>query len=179
MDVSKKKIGDFFTPNHPILIGFFIINSILGCPILGKTQMMKWMGGDGWRKKNNWGGGGKLGRCQLKKNEVKQGKNKFDFQNLQRHLILPVFNGFFQGLFQQWLQDAAGHPWLATSTNGEPAVELDASIFDGLKAFSRNNDAWRFFLNLYHPWDEWYIYLLEWLIFMVNVGKYTIHGWYG
>ena len=25
----------------------------------------------------------------------------------------------------------------------------------------------------YHPWD-WYIYLHEWLIFMVNVGKYTI-----
>ena len=24
----------------------------------------------------------------------------------------------------------------------------------------------------YHPWD-WYIYLHEWLIFMVNVGKYT------
>ena len=24
-------------------------------------------------------------------------------------------------------------------------------------------------------WD-WYIYLHEWLIFMVNVGKYTIHG---
>ena len=28
----------------------------------------------------------------------------------------------------------------------------------------------------YHPWD-WYIYLHEWLIFMVNVGGiYTIHG---
>ena len=24
----------------------------------------------------------------------------------------------------------------------------------------------------YHPWD-WYIYLHEWLIFMVNVGRYT------
>ena len=24
-----------------------------------------------------------------------------------------------------------------------------------------------------------YIYLHEWLIFMVNVGKYTIHGYYG
>ena len=30
----------------------------------------------------------------------------------------------------------------------------------------------------YHPWD-WYIYLHEWLIFMVNVGKYTIHGLFG
>ncbi len=30
----------------------------------------------------------------------------------------------------------------------------------------------------HHPWD-WYIYLHECLIFMVNVGKYTIHGWYG
>ena len=31
----------------------------------------------------------------------------------------------------------------------------------------------------YHPWD-WYIFLHEWLIFMVNlnVGNYTIHGWY-
>ncbi len=30
------------------------------------------------------------------------------------------------------------------------------------------------------PWD-WYIYLHEWLIFMVNVGIYiyTIHGSYG
>ena len=25
----------------------------------------------------------------------------------------------------------------------------------------------------------WHIYLHEWLIVMVNVGKYTIHGWYG
>ena len=29
-----------------------------------------------------------------------------------------------------------------------------------------------------HPWD-WYIYLHEWLIFMINVGVYTIHGSYG
>ena len=28
------------------------------------------------------------------------------------------------------------------------------------------------------PWD-WYIHLHEWLMFMVNVGKYTIHGSYG
>ena len=32
--------------------------------------------------------------------------------------------------------------------------------------------------NPYHPWD-WRIYLHEWLIFMVNVGRYTIHGCYG
>ena len=25
----------------------------------------------------------------------------------------------------------------------------------------------------YHPWD-WYFYLHEWLIFMVDVGKYTV-----
>ena len=30
----------------------------------------------------------------------------------------------------------------------------------------------------YHPWDG-YIYLHEWLVFMVNVGKYTIHGLFG
>ena len=29
------------------------------------------------------------------------------------------------------------------------------------------------------PWDERYIYLHEWLICIVNVGKYTIHGCYG
>ena len=28
------------------------------------------------------------------------------------------------------------------------------------------------------PWD-WSIYLHEWLIFMANAGKYTIHGCYG
>ena len=28
------------------------------------------------------------------------------------------------------------------------------------------------------PWD-WYIHLHEWLIFMVNVGEYTIHGSFG
>ena len=27
-------------------------------------------------------------------------------------------------------------------------------------------------------WD-WYTYLHEWLMFMVNVGEYAIHGWYG
>ena len=30
----------------------------------------------------------------------------------------------------------------------------------------------------YHPWDC-FIYLHGWLIFMVNVGKCNIHGWYG
>ena len=35
-----------------------------------------------------------------------------------------------------------------------------------------------FFCCPCHPWD-WYIYLHEWLIFMVNVGKYAIHGCYG
>ena len=29
----------------------------------------------------------------------------------------------------------------------------------------------------YHPWDERYISPNEWLIFMVNVGKYTIVAW--
>lgn len=34
------------------------------------------------------------------------------------------------------------HPWLASGTApGAPAVELDASILDGLKAFTRSNDA--------------------------------------
>ena len=30
-----------------------------------------------------------------------------------------------------------------------------------------------------HTIHVWYIYLYIWLIFMVNVGKYIIHGWYG
>ena len=29
------------------------------------------------------------------------------------------------------------------------------------------------------PWEERYIYLREWLIFMEHVGKYTMHGCYG
>ena len=29
------------------------------------------------------------------------------------------------------------------------------------------------FIPITDPWDEGYIYLHEWLIFMVNVGKYT------
>ena len=43
---------------------------------------------------------------------------------------------------------------------------------------SSSNDHLRESTYPYHPWD-WYICLHEWLIFMVNVGKYTIHGWYG
>ena len=34
-------------------------------------------------------------------------------------------------------------------------------------------------MNQTHRIHVWYIYLHEWLIFMVNVGKYTIHGSYG
>ena len=34
-------------------------------------------------------------------------------------------------------------------------------------------------LVITHTIHVWYIYLHEWLIFMVNVGEYTIHGWYG
>ena len=30
-----------------------------------------------------------------------------------------------------------------------------------------------------HPWAEWYIYLHENHKHQPNVGKYTIHGWYG
>ena len=29
------------------------------------------------------------------------------------------------------------------------------------------------FHTIYHPYYPWYIYLHGWLIFMVNVGKYT------
>ena len=38
-------------------------------------------------------------------------------------------------------QEATVHPWLATS-EGAPSVELDRGILDGLKAFSRSNEAW-------------------------------------
>eukprot|EP00434_Breviolum_minutum_P018566 symbB.v1.2.016376.t1/scaffold1244.1/size129415/3 len=48
-------------------------------------------------------------------------------------------------------EEAANHPWLATSASGEPAVELDASIFDGLKAFSRNNEVKRAVLAAIAP----------------------------
>ena len=72
--------------------------------------------------------------------------------------VSTVFNGFPTMIFVLRLgilayQEAANHPWLATSASGEPAVELDASIFDGLKAFSRNNDAW--VCNLVIPQSSW------------------------
>ena len=35
---------------------------------------------------------------------------------------------------------------------------------------------WPFTSIPYHPWDERYIYLHEWLILMVNVGKYNGMG---
>ena len=85
-------------------------------------------------------------------------EEEFESLNSKRFkvTIFPPWNQqveqqFFPMVLQRWLvlrlgilayQEAANHPWLATSTSGEPAVELDASIFDGLKAFSRNNDAW-------------------------------------
>ena len=34
-------------------------------------------------------------------------------------------------------------------------------------------------LPMTDPWDERYIYLHEWLKFMIHVGKYTIHGFLG
>ena len=33
--------------------------------------------------------------------------------------------------------------------------------------------------QLTHTIHVWYIYLHEWLIFMVHVGKYTVHGYHG
>ena len=35
--------------------------------------------------------------------------------------------------------------------------------------------------NLLYPYNPCmvYLYIYIWLIFMVNIGKYTIHGWYG
>ena len=30
-----------------------------------------------------------------------------------------------------------------------------------------------------HTIHVWYIYLHEWSIFVVHVGRYAIHGWYG
>ena len=36
-----------------------------------------------------------------------------------------------------------------------------------------------FFSLMIHPWDERCIYLHEWLILLVTVGKYNIHGLYG
>ena len=34
-------------------------------------------------------------------------------------------------------------------------------------------------LVYHHSIHVWYIFTYIWLICMVNVGKYTIHGWYG
>ena len=41
-----------------------------------------------------------------------------------------------------------------------------------------HQNCWSIYPFPYHPWD-WYIYLHDWLMFMVNVGRSTIHGCYG
>lgn len=102
------------------------------------------------------GGGWRMGAKEWSKRRRRRRRVwKFELQKVQGHHLSPrnqqVEQQFFPMVLQRWLvlrlgilayQEAANHPWLATSTSGEPAVELDASIFDGLKAFSRNNDAW-------------------------------------
>ena len=61
---------------------------------------------------------------------------------------------------------------LPTGTHQAPTIARleDLPWKDGC-----NDDVW----PMTDPWDERYIYLHEWLIFMVNVAKYTIHGSYG
>lgn len=49
-------------------------------------------------------------------------------------------------------EEAMAHPWLASGTApGAPAVELDASILDGLKAFTRSNEVKRAVLSAIAP----------------------------
>ena len=42
-----------------------------------------------------------------------------------------------------------------------------------------DSDVWDGWETHYGSMEKWYIHLHEWLIFMVNVGEYTIHGSYG
>ena len=61
-------------------------------------------------------------------------------------------------------------------------LQGNMGIFMGYVSF-REGKWWFFMVIPYHPW-EWYIYLhfpftYIWLIFMGNVGKYTVHGCYG
>ena len=39
-----------------------------------------------------------------------------------------------------------------------------------------DSDVWDGWETHYGSMEKWYIHLHEWLIFMVNVGEYTIHG---
>ena len=65
-------------------------------------------------------------------------------------------------------------------------IEVPSFAAGGDQAFTLEaQHLWResaWLMNPYPPWDERYIYLHEWLVlmvkYMVNVGKYTIHGWH-
>ena len=60
--------------------------------------------------------------------------------------------------------------------DGEVTTFFETSWKDGEKTTKRRGEVMMDNHGVhdipYHPW-EWYIYLHEWLIFMVNVGKYT------
>ena len=85
------------------------------------------------------------------------------------------------------LPDKVGDPWrlLRSQNSTFPRSEVPQPprgrirsrgfVEGGCQGWPPCSPPWR---NPYHPWD-WYIYLREWLILLVNVGKYTIHGCYG
>ena len=76
-----------------------------------------------------------------------------------------------------------GH-WITTRSGqrehlAEATFKYQASV-ESTWAMTKNYGLFRGFVGDLYPIPSMYgIFTYIWLIFMVNVGKYTIHGWYG
>ena len=104
--------------------------------------------------------------------------NKWMIWGVLTHYFLetPIFTMFFHqvlihipGRCENLNHRKAG----SDQENG--AAARDASKAAGLRGDHAIEIDW----DTHRIHEKKYIYLHEWLIFMVNVGKYTIHGSYG
>ena len=89
--------------------------------------------------------------------KIRQFINKpIDFRNLRKTDL------GFQGLMRRYVHLVPRACWPAKL--GEMICKLNRNFLFPYNPYPKD------------PWD-WYIYLHEWLIFMVNAGKYTIVPW--
>ena len=110
---------------------------------------------------------------------------------LIKHPFLVSFAGFSE-LFTQiywvgWFRMDRKIPPHPSSLRSNPSSQNHRSG-NRISASNLSQDPWLIdrksgekgthLVPMTDPWD-WYIYLHEWVIFMVNVAKYTIHGSYG
>ena len=69
--------------------------------------------------------------------------------------------------------------WVPLMVNANDGTNEGAGWFESEVMVETSQNEMRESRSIAHRIHVWYIYLREWLIFMVNVGKYTIHGSYG